>query len=494
VTERVFSLTEAEQRRVERVDLLVARAGVAELIATLADPSWTVRRAVVSALASLGDDAVGPLAAWLRDKRTSEHAIAAAVEALASSVGQSATAAAVAMLADRVPAVAADGAGILGRRQAVEATGALIDALVHADDNVAVAAIEALGALGGTRAVDALIAVLERRSFFRTFPALQVLARTADPRVVAPLAALLDDETYRIEAARALGRTGYAQAIRPLASLLGYGGDAVIRLVALALHDLQARAEWHGSGEHATATLRAVLAPAHARFAAALRRADGAERIAIAGVLGRIGDASVVPELAQLLDDAEARTAATDAIQRIGRAHDDAVIAALSRGDAGTRAALLPVVGSQRAATAVRALLDDEDPEVRARACEALARIGDTSAVPALFAALADVSPRVAHAAISGIHCRADDRDPEDRQRERAPPRPAHPRVHGVPRGVRRDHRGDRGSRCADRRARGRRARAGRRSSRRCRARRARERSTRWRARGRHAHARPPPR
>ena len=49
-----FSLTAGEHRRVERVDQLVALgdAGVAELLGALDDPSWTVRRAAVAALAA----------------------------------------------------------------------------------------------------------------------------------------------------------------------------------------------------------------------------------------------------------------------------------------------------------------------------------------------------------------------------------------------------------------------------------------------------------
>jgi HEAT repeat protein len=402
---RALSLTDAEHRRIERIDrlVLVGAASVGELIASLADASWTVRRAVVAGLAALGDDAVGPLCGWLRHQRSSERAIAAAVDALSASVGASASAQVAGLLGDPRPAVAADAAQILGRRSAVEAAPALAGLLEHPDDNVAVAAIEALGAIGGASVIDALIDVLDRRNFFRTFPALQVLARAGDPRVVAPLARLLDDDTYRIEAARALGRSGYAQAIRPLSALLRRAGDAIVRLVALALADLVVRAEWHGAADHAGEVLRAVIGPFAARFVAALRAADPAERNAIAVVLGRIGDAGVLPDLSRLLDDPDARLAVTDAIQRITRHRDDALVEALTSADPATRAAVLPVVHTLRAADGVRALLGDDDPEVRAQACEALARIGDTSAVPQLFAALADPSPRVGHAATAAI-------------------------------------------------------------------------------------------
>ncbi len=405
MTERGYSLTDAERRRVDQIDRLVAlgSAAVGDLIAGLSDPSWTVRRAVVAALAALGDDAVPQLIVWLRELRTSERAIAAAVDALSASAGKLATAQVMELMSG-TPEVAADAAQILGRRRAVEAAPLLGKSLDHDDDNVAVASIEALGAIGGNVAVDALIGVLKRRSFFRTFPALRVLANTNDPRVIVPLTSMLDDESYRIEAARALGHSGFAQAVKPLASLLANGGDPIVRVVALALSDLLTRATWNGSLDHVSDTLRSVLHPALYRFTRALRTADPSERMALARVLGCIGDSSVLPELARLLDESDLRGVATDAIQRISRVHDDALIHALTSRDAATRAAVLPVVHTMRAAETVRALLKDDDVETRARACEALARMGDTFSVPALFSALADPNPRVAHAATAAIH------------------------------------------------------------------------------------------
>lgn len=401
-----FNLTDAERRRVERIDRLVALGpeSVEELLLGMSDPSWTVRRAVVGALVALGDDAVGPLCHWLAHVRTSEAAIAAAVDALSASTASTVTPQVTALLDDPRPPVAADAAQILGRRRATPAAPRLARLLEHADDNVAVSAIEALGLIGGETAVDALIEVLERRSFFRTFPAMQVLSRLDDLRVIEPIARLLDDETYRFEAARALGRTGHPHAIAPLVALIDTGGDAVVRLVAQALAELMMRAAWTGAVSHIVETMRARVRPYLPRLTSALHAADAAERTAIASVLGEAGDVSVIPDLTRLLDDAAVRDVAIEAIQRITRSSADAALAALSHGDAAIRAAVLPVVSSARAVQTVRALLVDEDPEIRARACEALARIGDSSVLPALFEALADPNPRVCHAATVAIH------------------------------------------------------------------------------------------
>ncbi len=405
MSRRSHALTEAERSRIEHVDHLVAAGprGIRELIVSLGDPSWTVRRAVVAGLASLGDDAVAPLCLWLRTVRSSESAIAAAVDTLATSIGTTVTAEVLALADDPNPAVTADAAMILGRRRVLEATPRLAALVQHEDDNVAVASIEALGMVGGTAAVDVLVRVVESKRFFRTFPAIQVLARTGDPRAVAPLAALLSDESYRLEAVRALGRTGHPQAIGPITSLLHSPSDAIVRLVALALSELIERADWTGSSEHVATMLRHTLAPWLGRFGAALRGADPEERSAIALLLGRAGDASVLSAITSMLEDASTVAAATNALHHLERTSDDALVAALITDDPFKRVAILPLVRAPAAAPTVRQLLTDEDPEVRARACEALARINDITSVPNLFEMLGDTNPRAAHAAVSAI-------------------------------------------------------------------------------------------
>lgn len=399
------AITEAERARIEHVDRLVAIGdrGVRELIGMLSDTSWTVRRAVVAGLAALGDSAVAPLCAWLRDARSNENAIAAAVDALAGSLGSTVADDVLALADHDNPQVVADAAQILGRRRVSDGVPVLARLVQHENDNVSVSAIEALGMIGGTAAVEALIEVVESHKFFRTFPAIQVLSRTGDPRSVPPLAALLADETYRLEAVRALGRTGMASAIAPIVSLLQNPSDAIVRLVAVSLAELVARAEWAGTDAQVAAALHQAIAPSLPRIAAALRGADPDERTAIASLLGRAGDASVLPAITAMLEDSATASAATDALQHLGRVSDDVLVATLGTNDPTRRAAILPLVRSKLAAPAIRALLRDDDPEVRARACEALARIGDTASVPRLFEALGDPSVRVAHAAVSAI-------------------------------------------------------------------------------------------
>jgi len=404
------ALSAAERQRVERVDLLAA-AGPSSLGALremLSDPSWTVRRAVVAGIAALGDAAVGPLWELLRTERDDESRLAAAVDALVASTGDVESAAEPFATDSESPALLADVAQVLGRRQRTRAVPMLVRLAQHPNDNVAVTALEGLGRVGGRAAVDQLVQAVESRSLFRTFPAIDVLGRSGDPRAVAPIAALLDDPQYAFEAARALGRTGHRSAVAPLTRLLQRPGDANARLVALSLADLRERhAQLFGSEDPIDEAIRGAdeRVAVGRRLTRALSGADPAEQVAIAAVLGAIGGEDAVSALTQLLDGAApVAHAATAALKRLGRASDPQLLRALGEGDSKRRELLLPIVSHAAALAEVVRCLEDPDPTVRALACEALARIGSPLAAPSLFRLLADSNPAVVQAASGAIH------------------------------------------------------------------------------------------
>ena len=400
------TLTHDEQERMALVDRHAAAGAIAELVPMLTDPSWTVRRAVVASLAAAGDVAVGPLVTTLRTQRDSETRIAAAVDALVASNGFADEAAAQ-LAGDANAAVAADAAQILGRRRAQMALPTLIRLLAHADDNVAVAAVEALGRIGGRAAVESLIDLVRSRNFFRTFPAIDVLGRSGDPRAVAPLAALLDQPHYALEAARALGRTGERAAVAPLTALLATSSQTKVRIAAVALHELYMR---HRERFGLTTPLddalrRAVDTPAVTRrLVGSLGGADPGEQAAIAHLMGILRDDGAVPTLMTLLEEPPlVATAAAEALERLGGAEDEELVRELAAADSARRVLLLPLARRVSTAAAVSACLHDPDAAVRAAACEALARIGNPTVVPALFEQLADQNPRVSQAAVGAI-------------------------------------------------------------------------------------------
>jgi HEAT repeat protein len=404
-----LSLSPEERQRIEEIDRLLASPGASAaqaLAERLDDPSWAVRRAVVGSLAALGEDGVPALMAVLNGDRRDESRLAAAVEALVLSSG--AVERALEPLATAAdPALVSDVAHVLGRRRRQASVPSLVKLTRHPNDNVAVAAIEGLGRMGGRAAVEALLEALASGNFFRTFPAIDVLGRTGDPRVVAPLAALLDNRHYSLEAARALGRTGDKAAVAPLAARLTVTSNADVRVAAAALVSLHAE---YTSRYGLSASIEEILRRSVDRRAAtrrlgqALSGADPAETAAISTVLGILGEESAAPLLLPLLlAPAPVGPAANRAVKNLGRQADAMLVSALVEADGPGRKALLPLMSSAQAVNAVMACLDDEDPEVRAAACEALARMGGRSANAALFHRLGDANALVVQSAMSAI-------------------------------------------------------------------------------------------
>lgn len=400
-------VSEAERERIAQVTRLERRGDVDALLDLLNDRSWRVRREVVTALSRAGDRAVEGLCTLLRTSRDDEARIAATVDALSGSTSQAAIAVALHGLAgDPDVAVVADVAQILGRRQRADDVALLSRLAQHPNDNVAVAAIEGLGKVGSRAAVDTLLAALDEGSFFRVFPAIDVLGRSGDPRVVSPLLRLLADPTYRLEAVRALGRTGELSAVAPLGRLLEHTSEAVARVAAVALRDLvQRHQDRYGTDGRAEEALRgAVSASVTGRLVVALHAAMGDEQLAITYLLGIVGSSDLVGELVPLLEaDELGATTAAVAIQQLSRESPEGLAAALEGASSRRRRMLLPMVMSTTAAPAIIAALGDPEPDVRTLACRALARIGATAGVPALFERLADKSAAVAQAAQAAI-------------------------------------------------------------------------------------------
>jgi HEAT repeat protein len=400
----------AEQSRLDRLRVLLESgpAGIVELLAMRTDPSWAVRRAVIAALAQLGEPALEPLGLSLRDERDDETRIAATVDALVASTGDVDTQLArLRANADADAALLADVGQILGRRRNPASVPALAELATHENDNVAVAAIEGLGRVGGRAVVDVLVQAVSSDRFFRTFAAIDVLGKSQDPRAVPPLAALLEVPHYSDAAARALGHTCDRAAVAPLAQLLSSPVDSIVRVTASALAELrQTHAERFGTGTPIEAALqRSAAGTATRRLVQSISGADVSEQVAINVVLGCLGNnPAAAPALLRSLDGPPAvARAAADALERLSNDSEDQLVVALWEGNAARRQALLPTMRSGTATDAIVACLTDADGSVRRLACEALARIGSRRAVPDLFESLADASPGVVQAATSAI-------------------------------------------------------------------------------------------
>ena len=366
-----------ELARIEAVAGLAREGTVEQLIGRLSDPSWLVRRAVVAALARIGSS-VDLLCAVLLGERTDEARLAAAVEALCGSIGDADDAVLRLLDEGHSAAVRCDAAQVLGRRRCARAIPALTRLMLDNDDNVATAAVEALGRIGGGGAVDALTAAVESRSFFRTFPAISPLGRSNDPRAIPPLVDLLATPRYAAEAAEALGHSAHPAATRPLVALLVVDDDdALVRAAVRALTRLRVHHEARFDQAFREATSDAAFAAtARGRLQACGRGARADDKVALSSVLGWLHDDTATATLLE----------------------------AVRESDDPERLRLLSLIEPTLARLPIFvACLTDADARVRAHACRAVAKVGDTSVVPALFALIGDTNAYVSQASIAAV-------------------------------------------------------------------------------------------
>ena len=299
-------------------------------------------------------------------------------------------------------------AQILGRRHDSQAIALLVPLTEHISDNVAVSAIEALGRVGGRAAIEPLVRAAGSGNFFRVFPAVDVLGRSGDPRAVPALAGLLEHRLYALEVARALGRSGNRSAVAPLSGLLRGASNADVRVGAQALADLWERfRRTYGTTTPVEDALRKAVQARQAvrALTAALAGADPVEKAAIALTAGMLHDEAAGALLATLLRDPDEGvvSAAAEGLRNAGSRFEEVLVRQLRDQNSSRRKLLLPLITHAESAPDVARCLEDEDPEVRSAACDALARIGNTAVVGSLFQRLGDANPAVVQSAVGAI-------------------------------------------------------------------------------------------
>jgi HEAT repeat protein len=188
------------------------------ILACCHDDSTNVRRAAVEVLSALEDDrGLVALAAALADDEPGVRA--AAARALGQMAGADAWPLLQKALEDVGPWVRYYAVRSVGCQKFAPALDAL-SRLAQADPamQVRVAAVEAIGAVGGTRVLPLLLSLADAPDQDLARAALAALGATGHPDALPPLLASLDsaDEARRLGALQALGKSGLAEALPAL--------------------------------------------------------------------------------------------------------------------------------------------------------------------------------------------------------------------------------------------------------------------------------------
>jgi len=301
-----------------------------------------------------------------------------------------------------------DAASMLGELAYEPAMDALAD-VAHSDPEgeVRSSAIDALGTIGGSGALEPLVSLLKDESRDVRATAADALGTLADARGVEPLLGALKDKDslVRATAARSLGVIKDQRAVLPLIAALKDDANNVIAASAWALGQI--------GDPRAVMPLAVVLdecGNANARWAAASalgltkdpRALDPllsvtnhgylADRSSAAYALGVLGDPHAVDSLVVLLSDADnnVRGAAADSLGRIG---DKRAVSPLARAfanekDDQVRPALAEALGLLGDTSFLMELLRHPDPSAKSEVIRAIGRVREPAAVKPLIAIL----------------------------------------------------------------------------------------------------------
>lgn len=280
-------------------------------------------------------------------------------------------------------------------------------------------AAEALGKIGGARAIAPLVAVLRDNNLHVRAAAAEAL-KQLNYHPPTPTA-----RVWLLVAAQKWARAAKlgAPAVQPLIAVLNTDYDdahalsaaagALVKIGAPAVKPLVAVLKGSDSWVLARSTAAKALggigrARAVPPLVAALKDSDDGVRQRAAEALGEIGDARAVEPLVVALKDSDYRvcSAAARALVKIGPPSVKALIAVLKYNDSYVRqqtVEALGEIGDARAVPPLLAALKDSDGGVRWVVAEALGKIGDARAVEPLVSALKDSDHEVRWAAASAL-------------------------------------------------------------------------------------------
>jgi HEAT repeat protein len=371
-----------------------------------ADDDWRVRRAATQGLAPHAHRSM--LAALLKGLKEGhrDFNVLSSALTLVTNADVDLTGPLIELLKDPDPDLRMQAALALGDHHRPGGNEALVDALGDPDVNVRFHAIEALGRLRASEAVDALSGIAESGDFFLAFPAIDALARLNDPRVIDHLVGLLRVPLLRDAVVDALGHLGGSECLPALVAALDQ--DAAAGIVATALvriHDrYQSR---YGAGAFIAGEVRRMMhAAAERRLLDALAAGDREHTGAMVTVASWLGSSAVQRALADLLARPGGAPSIIEAIVRQGSSIVNLLIEQLDDPEEDAqRGAIIALgrIGDRRATAALIRLLNGERGTVLA-AAGALAQLGDPAAYEPLLPLLAHDDVSIRQAAIGALN------------------------------------------------------------------------------------------
>lgn len=383
------------------------RSSAKQLINSIGDESWRVRRAAVDGLArKVGTEEVNNLLRALREEHRNPGVLNSALQVLALS-GMDAIEPLAGFLNDPDVDLRIYTAQALGNQHEVRAVPVLLNALDDEDVNVRYHAIEALGKLRAVDAVDALVKIAESRDFSLAFPALDTLTLIGDSRIAPRLVPLLEDEMLRSPATEALGQLGDEEVVAPLIALLNQQ-DAPAQVITQALASLYERYETsYQEGSYIADIVRKAISETGVQnLLETIDQTRGENLRTLARVLGWLEGEAVEQALVRLLGQSTARKEVIEALVRYGERVTQLLVEQLHAEDLDIRKAAVIALGRIGNPDAVPALVEvlTNDDELAVVAAGTLGKIGDRRAFEALLDLIGTPDVAIRQAVVAAIN------------------------------------------------------------------------------------------
>lgn len=345
---------------------------------SVTDDDEQVRAAAVDGLDKLGAEAVEQLLVKITGSKIEQGADWATAKKFANA------------LSSEVPELRMAAASALGKLGETSAVPALVDALTDENPQVRVRCCAALAALNHGQAVPPLIERLSDPHGEVRHEASVALASIGTDQALAALLDMLDDGNTSIRriAASSLGRAGSVSAVQPLADALADESSAVRSAAVFSIIELLSNAptqQSHQIRDTVVSELKnsdsATVQPLVEILSESTQRR---QRRNAAWFLGRVvdePDAESIEALVDALeseDNATAQFAATSLSEIGGDPVEDELLAFVDdSSDNAARAKAVYVlgqIGGQRSADKIQTLTEDDSKQVRKRAFAAVSK------------------------------------------------------------------------------------------------------------------------
>ncbi len=380
----------------------------ASLLDALSDDSWRVRRVAVKGVSQrAAPEAIAALLSSVVENHHNPSLLNSALQVLAASDVDTLTPL-LELLGAPNPDLRMQAALALGEQKDVRATAALVKSLKDEDTNVQYHAIEAVGKLKAVEAVDALAEIVETRDFFLGFAALDALTAIGDARVVPRMVQLLKDPMLGDHTINLLGQLGDESVVGPLVDVLNAPACESTRLIARALATLSDRYEQqYGESRYIAELASREISPTGLQHLLDEldQSPDEGELRSLAVVLGWLKGAVVDRALTRLMGRVDLRDEVIEALVRHGSATLNLLISQLTAEDLEVRRSAVVALGRIRNSSATPALVNTlKEESLAIEAANALAQIGDPSAVEGLLNLVGSDDASIRQATVSALN------------------------------------------------------------------------------------------